>query len=281
MNKMALASVFVLAFLTASFSLAGLVKADTLGEPIIRDGAWASGAFTVFSPCSEELNASTVLLNFSLSWLGSVGTVGYSLDDAVVEQVITNYVEQNGSEPFLSFSSDKPLTVTGSLYLEDLRNGNHTVILYHGHQKDANRRFDVVAFSSVNFSVNAPAVYLIQNRSSYSSGDVPVRFITSEPLVWAGYSIDNLTNATLSGNTTITGLANGYHNITVYAMDEAGNIGGSNIICFNVNKPGNVSPQTAILLPTTPEFPLAVTLAVFFAVLAVAFVLLRRKSLSD
>ena len=41
----------------------------------------------------------------------------------------------------------------------------------------------------------------------------------------------------IRGNTTLTGLSNGQHNVTVYAKDEYGYTGVSDTLFFNVNAP--------------------------------------------
>lgn len=49
---------------------------------------------------------------------------------------------------------------------------------------------------------------------------------------WVGFSLDGRNNLTITGNTTLTGLSKGAHNITVYASDTYGNIGSSQNIVF-------------------------------------------------
>ena len=48
----------------------------------------------------------------------------------------------------------------------------------------------------------------------------------------------------VAGNTTLTGLSNGEHSLTVYATDEAGNAGASETITFSVDVP---FPATLVL----------------------------------
>jgi len=55
--------------------------------------------------------------------------------------------------------------------------------------------------------------------------------------VWMGYSLDGQDNVTINGNTTLDGLANGLHNVTVYARDELENTGTSETITFTVDAP--------------------------------------------
>ncbi len=54
---------------------------------------------------------------------------------------------------------------------------------------------------------------------------------------WAGYSIDGRQNETVVGNSTISNLMGGNHNVTVYANDTFGNMGVSQTITFIVEKP--------------------------------------------
>ena len=60
---------------------------------------------------------------------------------------------------------------------------------------------------------------------------------------------------TINGNTTLTDLPNGYHNITVYATDEAGNTGASETVYFSVEVP--------------EPFPISTIAAVSVAIVAV------------
>lgn len=72
-----------------------------------------------------------------------------------------------------------------------------------------------------------------ENRSY--SGSVPLVFVADRPAEWFGYSIDGLSNVTVSGNATISGLAEGWHTVTVYANDTLGNAGTSETISFLVD----------------------------------------------
>jgi N-acetylneuraminic acid mutarotase len=81
------------------------------------------------------------------------------------------------------------------------------------------------------------------NDANYTSGNVSLAFATNKPVTWQGYRVDDQEIATLTGNTTISGLSNGQHNITVYAQDSFGN-NASQTITFNVNLPK--APQTIL-----------------------------------
>jgi hypothetical protein len=75
-----------------------------------------------------------------------------------------------------------------------------------------------------------------QNRS-FNNSDVPLDFAVNKSALIFKYSLDGGENVTIAGNTTLTELAYGYHNVTVYAEDRIGNIGASETIYFNVEKP--------------------------------------------
>ena len=62
----------------------------------------------------------------------------------------------------------------------------------------------------------------MENKTYYSS-DVDLNFTVNDAASQITYSLDGKENVTLSQNTLLTGLANGDHRVTVYAMDEAGN----------------------------------------------------------
>jgi hypothetical protein len=54
-------------------------------------------------------------------------------------------------------------------------------------------------------------------NSTYMSADVVLQFFIDERASWIGYSLDGQENVTIAGNTTLTSLPNGDHNLTVYA----------------------------------------------------------------
>jgi hypothetical protein len=83
-----------------------------------------------------------------------------------------------------------------------------------------------------------PSVHLISpENATYTSANVTLNFTVNKQTSWMGYSLDGQDNVTSTGNTTLVGLANGLHNITVYAKDEFENTGVSETIHFNVDVP--------------------------------------------
>jgi hypothetical protein len=105
-------------------------------------------------------------------------------------------------------------------------------------------------------------------NSNYTSSNVSLVFTLNKLAVWMGYSLDGKENVIITDNTTLTGLSNGLHNITVYAKDEFENIGESETIHFSVEAP---EP-----FPTTLVIASIASVAVVGAVLAVYFKKYRR-----
>ena len=64
---------------------------------------------------------------------------------------------------------------------------------------------------------------------------------------WTGYSLDGGEPVTIGSNTTLEGLANGFHNVTVYAKDTFGNTGASETISFTVEVPDTFPTTIAII----------------------------------
>jgi hypothetical protein len=86
--------------------------------------------------------------------------------------------------------------------------------------------------------LTAPTVSISTPKSgTYDTSDIPLTFTVNEPFSSINYSLDGQAEVAITGNTTLTGLAVGTHNITVYARDSAGNLGTSGPIQFTVVAP--------------------------------------------
>jgi hypothetical protein len=73
--------------------------------------------------------------------------------------------------------------------------------------------------------------------------DVALDFTVNEQVTKTSYSLDGQSNVTVAGNTTLSGLTVGEHNVTVYAWDAAGNVGASETILFTITEP---EPELAV-----------------------------------
>jgi hypothetical protein len=71
---------------------------------------------------------------------------------------------------------------------------------------------------------------------NYSSGEVFLNFTLNRVVDWVRCSLDGQENVTVTGNSSLSGLTVGLHNVTVYAKDEFGNTGSSQTITFTIAK---------------------------------------------
>jgi outer membrane protein assembly factor BamB len=104
--------------------------------------------------------------------------------------------------------------------------------------------------SLIHFIVAAdpPAIDVVSpENKEYNTNSIPLIFYTKEETPWLGYSLDNTANVTINGNTTLTGLSDGYHSIAVYANGTKWNAGKSSDVLFKVNAQpgGNTSIPTS------------------------------------
>jgi hypothetical protein len=103
---------------------------------------------------------------------------------------------------------------------------------------DVNEQYTPVGYGTIapKISIQSPLnqSYKVSNVSLSFSVKV---FSPDKAPMWLGYSLDGEQNVTITGNTTLTGLSNGLHNVTVYANDTFGNQGASQTVTFTVAVP--------------------------------------------
>jgi len=90
-----------------------------------------------------------------------------------------------------------------------------------------------------------------QDHQAYDATDIQLNFVVSEPARWISYSLDQQVSVHITGNTTLTGLSDGGHSLIVYARDNAGNLGVSEIF-FSIN---TQQSQRARATSTVRVFP--------------------------
>jgi hypothetical protein len=64
--------------------------------------------------------------------------------------------------------------------------------------------------------------------------DLPLNFTVDESCSKISYVLDGQENVTVAGNSTLSDLPIGEHNVTVYAWDSSGNNGASETIMFTI-----------------------------------------------
>jgi hypothetical protein len=69
---------------------------------------------------------------------------------------------------------------------------------------------------------------------------------------------------TINGNTTLTDLPNGDHNVTIYATDEFGNIGASETVYFSVEVPEPFPTLQVVAVSVAIVAVVAIGLLIYF-----------------
>lgn len=134
--------------------------------------------------------------------------------------------------------------ITGCVALPELHEGTHNITVYAAYERtnDINTNWPALILDSntVDFTINYGIPPVISKLSlenkTYNQNNLPLNFTTDKPISWICYCLDGKTNVTITGNTTLTGIPNGSHNIVIYANDTLGNMGASEAINFNVSQ---------------------------------------------
>jgi hypothetical protein len=109
-----------------------------------------------------------------------------------------------------------------------------------------------------------PFVRLISpTNTTYTSANITLEFTVNKQTSWMGYSLDGQDNVAVTGNTTLVGLANGLHNVTIYAKDEFENIGVSETIHFSVDVP-EPFPTTLVAASVITVAIIGIGIVVYF-----------------
>jgi hypothetical protein len=111
---------------------------------------------------------------------------------------------------------------------------------------DVNEQYTPLGYGTV-----PPVISVVSPEDqTYNASSVDLVFTVNKPVNWTGYSLDGQDNVTITGNTTLSGLSNGLHNVTVYARDEFENTGASETISFTVEAPFPLVPVAAASVAT-------------------------------
>ena len=111
----------------------------------------------------------------------------------------------------------------------------------------------------------SPVVCLVSPANqTYSASSVSLVFIVNKLVNWMGYTLDGQETVTITGNTTLSGLPDGAHNLTVYATDHYGNTGVSETITFTVDVPEPFPTALVTAASTVSVAVVGVGLLVYF-----------------
>jgi hypothetical protein len=100
-------------------------------------------------------------------------------------------------------------------------------------------RFNTQKTVSVRFAIptNPTIAFASLQNATFVTSSVPLNFTVDYPATEMSYCLDGQEAIPISGNPTLTDLANGQHNVIVYATSKYGYSGISETLFFSVNAP--------------------------------------------
>jgi hypothetical protein len=241
---------------------------------VLNDKLYAMGGYTFDnSPDNGQVSASALNEQYTPIGYGTPDPSYTPLTDNTAPEISVISPE---NETFytpnvpLSFTLNEPSSwiryrldgnavaeVEGNATLAELPAGSHNVTVY-ATDAACNTGVSETIYFTVDDTAPVVSVLAPENRT-YDVAEIQLNFTVSEQVSWIAYSLDSQPKVQITGNTTLTGLSNGAHNLTVHAQDVAGNTGVSKTVYFRLEIP----------FPTTP-----VAVASAAAVVVVGAVLL-------
>jgi hypothetical protein len=207
-------------------------------------------AISIFAPKNHSACATNVVL---LSVNVSVGESS-TADFRYIDEVYYEADWQKKENRLYEYDAVRdPEPPHWEIEFKSLRDGNYSLVVYakeRGGYYGATsysgpiidqhyNLFEIDGSSTVFFTVDtsAPSVSVLslQNETFYSP-NFDLNFVVDEPTSRSTYSLDGNDNVTVAGNTTLTGMPIGVHNVTVYAWDTAGNVGASESVTFTIKE---------------------------------------------
>ncbi len=244
---------------------------DYVGTEIPPPKGTIPPIISIFSPINKtSYSSNNVTLNLKVDIVKSgnltfhFGTVYYK----------TSWQSSNITLNITSLINYESRSVQIPINLTNVPEGQHWIEVYstvHGDYPTYNEHapyspqtiiihsdFSLITGSStVNFTIDTTPPSISIENSTYHEGSIfLLSFKVDEPTPWMGYSLDNEANITITGNSTLTGLTDGYHNLIIYANDTAGNMGKSDTAYFTIDTQPSPSPSP---LPTPSLSPSPIT----------------------
>lgn len=194
-------------------------------------GCTRSGGIDVPVLISETgvgLDLTETALSDELTWWASLLNVCNDLDIGIVGYYWTPHLGWSPDEAFVEGAwaagqaSPTP-TTAGQLFIDAASS----------------------TYVTLSVSIQSP------ENKTYNIKNVPLSFTANRLTRKISYSLDGTSNIAISSNTTLVGLSEGTHSITVHAEDYYGNTSSSNPIYFSVD---TIPPNLKILSPENKTY---------------------------
>jgi len=117
----------------------------------------------------------------------------------------------------------------------------------------------------IPYETEPPTITILSpENKTYAVNIVPLTFTVDEATLWMGYSRDGKANLTITGNTILSDLSDGWHYVAVYANDTFGNMGSSTVSFAVDTVPPNItdvsqSPEDNVLVEDIVKINATVT----------------------
>jgi hypothetical protein len=260
MKRSAFVRAFILALLFSTVAGAQFIHLG-VADPFVEERWTTPPVISLNSPMNKTYTSS-VPLNFTVtkpeSWLSEPVSFAYEPGSGLAQELLSvSYYIDEKFYGLVSSNSNLSSPFNYFVYLKNLTDGGHSLIVladatgvvrnyisssvYH---VPINSSSDLVYFT-LDATPPSVSVLSVENKT-YEKSDVQLNFTVSEAASKITYSLDEGDNVTITGNTTLSGLSEGAHSITVYAWDMAGNIATPETISFSVKVP-EPFPTTVVI----------------------------------
>ncbi len=128
---------------------------------------------------------------------------------------------------------------TGLVKLPELSEGAHSLTVYLKTNQN-NNHIRPLYVDTINFAIDLPPpnisilspVNKTYTVANITEAKIPLDFTVSENASQVAFSLDGQDYILIAGNTTLSGLSVGSHNVAMYAWDLVGNAGASETVTF-------------------------------------------------
>lgn len=224
---------------------------------------------SLLSPMNQSCHSTNNIafsVNVSFSGKSLYYDTTYGLDENVKVSIDPSlrevYFEADWLDRSISTDPNQPI----NLRLNGIPEGKHSLVVYavgwspyrilytepYGLGKLLYYNgYNITSCLSISFTVDTipPQISILSLvNKSFNVADFSLNFTVNEAVSEVAYSLDGQSNVTIGGNTTLTNLPYGEHNLALFATDEVGNIGASKTIFFTVQEPPPPFPTTLVFV---------------------------------
>ena len=263
----ALTTVLVIVFLVAPIAQVTTVKANPISHPfILVDSPEHYMVGRVYQETSVDITAQ-IHMGFKQYNFSGLISAFYSIDG-----------NSNNSLTLTNDTYDVMYTATGKM--ANLTDGYHNLRIF---ALDSNgKELSTSTTFLVNTTFTYPAFLLSPSNITYSKNEVPLEYCFDKTnnysILTIYYKIDDISNSLgIRGNTTLTGLSEGQHTITIRAI-TGNSLYSEQIVYFTVK---TTESEQLLALSNLAIALVIATIAIIIGISLAVFAYKRRKKVFD